>query len=115
MEPSHKPPPTDSWKLIEFHGKIAPLDPARRESGKWRAVLPTDALYYERRPRKSERLPLRRAASQPCDGPWVLSTLNQLVLHVGVKSPFHFLTIRKNIFLWVEECQGLVASSIPQA
>ena len=27
-----------------------------------------------------------------------------------VKSRFHFSTIRKNIFLWVEECERLVTS-----
>jgi hypothetical protein len=27
-------------------------------------------------------------------------------------SPFHFSTVRKNIFLWVEECERLVTTAI---
>jgi hypothetical protein len=82
MEPSHQPSPSDFWKLIEFPGKIAPLDPAQRESGKWRALLPTDALYYERARKKASgfhcdalRATARRAVGfvnvePPCTARW---------------------------------------------
>jgi len=30
---------------------------------------------------------------------------------VGEESRLHFSTIRKNIFLWVEECYGLITST----
>ena len=35
---------------------------------------------------------------------------NTTLMTSGETSPFHFSTIRKNIFLWVEECERLVTS-----
>jgi len=37
-----------------------------------------------------------------------MSRLDTIPFLAGEKSQWHFSTIRKNIFLWVEECYGLI-------